>query len=255
MKEVKEYYNNYNYPLINLYTKRQIKRNEKLNRQILSYAFLDVSSIRNKKILDAGCGTGEKSLFFAKNGAKVTSIDISKGQLACFKKNIEKAGLNIKVFEKDILNDSLTELGKFDIIVCTGVLHHTEDAYKGFLKLSSLLEKEGIIIIALYHKYARLGYRFNRFLIHSFFSKDPKVLEKAFETSFFLKPLKKAPKNSIYDRYLVPYESYHTIKEVKKWFLKENIEVLSFSKEFEGFEMFKVFEKKTLFFISGKKKI
>jgi hypothetical protein len=90
--------------------------------------------------------------------------------------------------------------------------------------------------------------------LHIFFSKYPKQLEKYFHSSFLLKPLKKAPKNSIYDRYLVPFESYHTICQVKKWFLKNNIRLLSFSPDFRGIEFLKVFKKKTLFFISGIKK-
>ncbi len=254
MKEVKEYYDTYNYPLVTLYTHRQEKKHNKLILNILSYAFLEAKDLKDKRILDAGCGTGEKSIFFAKNEAKVTSIDLSSGQLLKAKESALKNNLKIDFQEKDIVNDNLSSLGKFDIIISTGVLHHTEDAYKGFLQLSSLLKKDGIIIIALYHKFSRVRYRLIRFFLHTFFSNDPKRLDKHFKDSFLLRPLKKAPKNSIYDRYLVPFESYHTVKEVKKWFLEEKIEVLSFSKEFKGIEAFKVFEKKTLFFIAGIKK-
>lgn len=254
MKEVKDYYDSFNYPLVKIYTNRQKKRHDKLILDIISYGSLSLKDIKGKKILDAGCGTGEKSIFFSKNGAKVTSIDLSSGQLNILKDRMKEEGLEIKIFQKDIVNDNLYSLGKFDVIVCTGVLHHTEDAYKGFVNLLSTLEKNGIIIIALYHKFSRIRYRFIRFFLHTFISKNPFILEEKFKTSLFLKPLKKAPKNSIYDRYLVPFESYHTVKEVKSWFFKNNIDLISFSKDFSGFEEFMIFKKKTLFFIAGVKK-
>jgi 2-polyprenyl-3-methyl-5-hydroxy-6-metoxy-1,4-benzoquinol methylase len=200
MKEVKEYYDNYNYPLIKLYTNKQTKKHIKLITKIVSFAQITPKQLSGKKVLDAGCGTGEKSIFFAKNGAKVTSIDISDGQLSVLKKRAKEERLDIKIFQKDILNEDLSSLGTFDYIFSIGVLHHTEDAKKGFKKLSLLLKDQGVIVIALYHKYARLRYRITRLFLHIFFSKDPKQLEKYFHSSFLLKPLKKAPKNSIYDR-------------------------------------------------------
>ncbi len=254
MKEVEKYYDNFSYPKINLYTNRQRKRHDKLIKNILKIGKIDLKNLKDKKVLDAGCGTGEKSVFLAKNKALVTGIDLSKEQINCSKSLALKNNLKIDFLKKDIVNDSFSSFKKYDIILCTGVLHHTENPYKGFLNLLSVLKKDGIIIIALYHKYARIRYRFIRFLLHNFISRDSKKLEYAFNNYSILKPLKKAPKNSIYDRYLVPYESYHTLKEVKEWFSKNNIETLSFSKEFKGYEPLKIFEKKTLFFISGIKK-
>ncbi len=254
MRKVKEYYNVYNYPKINFYTKQQVKKHHKLITKILAYGNLSVEDLKSKTILDAGCGTGEKSIFFAKHGAKVTAIDLSSGQLKVLKEKIKIEKLDIVVKKKDIVNDDLLDLGTFDVVVCTGVLHHTEAPYKGFLNLLKLLRPGGVIIIALYHKYARIRYRLIRLFLHLFISRDPKKLEMAFNKLKFLYFLKNAPANSIYDRYLVPHESYHTIREVKKWFKNNNVIIGSFSKEFKGIEEFKVFTKKTLFFISGIKK-
>lgn len=254
MKEVKDYYNKYNYPKVICYTKKQEKRHNKLMEKILSFSNLSKNNLKNKRILDAGCGTGEKSLFFSKNKANVTAIDFSQGQLKVLKEKRKKNNLEIKIIEMDLLKGDFKKLGKFDLIFCIGVLHHTENAYKGFLNLVSCLKKDGVIVIALYHKFARIRYRVIRFFLHLFYSRDPEKLDYFFQNSKLFSIFKKAPKNSIYDRYLVPYESYHTIKEVKKWFLKNNIEVLNYSKEFKNFEILDIFNKKTLFFISGVKK-
>lgn len=254
MESIKKYYDNYSYPKVKIYTNRQKKRHYKLITKILSYGNLKIEDIIKKRILDAGCGTGEKSVFFAKNKAKVTGIDFSTNQIKNAQNLALKNKIKINFYKKNIIDDNLLDLGYFDIIVCTGVLHHTKNPYKGFLNLLSVLKKDGVIIIALYHKYARLRYRFVRFLLRLFISKKPEKLEFALNNYKILKFLKKAPKNTIYDRYLVPYESYHTLKEVRNWFLKNKIEEISFSNEFSNKEYLKIFEKKTLFFIAGIKK-
>jgi len=253
MKQIKDYYNKYQYPLVNLYTNRQRKRHNKLLSKILNYGNLKVTDLNNKKILDAGCGTGDKSVFFALNGGLVTSIDLTENQL---KKAKELAIKNkvynkIKFKQKDIVNDSLKNLGKFDIIVSTGVLHHTENAYKGFVNLSKLLKPNGVIIIALYHKYARWRYRFIRFMLHNLISKNTETLRVWLDKSWLAKPLRNAPTNSIFDRYLVPFESYFTLKDVKKWFYSNNIQFINNSSNVNGVEELKIFEKKTLFFVGG----
>ncbi len=254
MEKVKEYYNKFQYPLIKQYTNRQKRNHTKLLKKILSFGNLSLKDIKNKKILDAGCGTGDKSVFFALNKAKVTAIDLTSNQL----KEAKLLALKNNVFgdiifkQKDIVNNTLEDLDKFDIILCTGVLHHTENAYKGFYNLTKLLKPNGVIIIALYHRYARWRYRFIRFLLHLFVSRKPEILEKWFKTSYLAKPLKKAPTNSVFDRYLVPYESYHTLKEVRRWFRKNKIIILNHSDNVKGFEPFKIFERKTLFFVGGK---
>jgi len=50
----------------------------------------------------------------------------------------------------------------------------------------------------------------------------------------------------------VPFESYHTLREARKWFKQKKIIEIAHSENVNGFEPFKIFEKKTLFFISGK---
>jgi 2-polyprenyl-3-methyl-5-hydroxy-6-metoxy-1,4-benzoquinol methylase len=253
MEKVKEFYNKHPYPKANQYTSNQIRTNNKIILNILETAGLKEKDLIGKRILDAGCGTGEKSIFFAKAGAKeVIAIDFSKSQLEEAKKKTKKEKIDNVIFkEKDILKDNLEDLGKFDIVVSLGVLHHTENAKKGFTRIVGQLKSDGIVIIGLYHKYSRLRYFFQRFLLHTFVSKDPdKIITFLYRTKKF----HNAPKSTLYDRYCVPYESYHTLKEVKKWFKNNNIQILGQKNiRNEKLEILNLFEKKTIFFVAGKK--
>lgn len=249
----KEFYNKYQYPKLSFFTSKSKKRYLKLIKEIVSYTDLDLRFLKNKTILDAGCGTGEKSCFFAKYSKKVVGIDFSKNQIYFAKKLKDKEKINnLEFFIKDFEKDNLDKLGKFDIIFVIGSLPAIKNSYTAFKKLLPLLKKKGVIVLGLYHKYSRLRYRINRFLLR-IYSKDFYKLEKFLFNSFFTRKIRKAPKNTLYDRYLLPFENYHSLSEIKRWFSKNNISLLKYSSNLEGIEIFKIFSRKTFFFVSGRK--
>ena len=55
---------------------------------------------RGKAVLDAGCGTGEYSCWFASQGAQVTGIDLSDGSLAEARAYAKENNLTNVAFEK-----------------------------------------------------------------------------------------------------------------------------------------------------------
>jgi SAM-dependent methyltransferase len=249
----KEFYNLYQYPKLSFFTSKSKKRYLKLIKEIINYTDLDLNSLKTKTILDAGCGTGEKSCFFANYSKKVVGIDFSKNQIYFAKKlkNIQKIK-NLNFFIKDLEKDNLESLGQFDIIFVIGSLPAIKQSYKVFKKLLPLLKENGIIVLGLYHKYSRLRYRINRFLLR-IFSKDFYKLEHFLFNNLLTRNIRKAPKNTLYDRYLLPFENYHTLSQIKSWFLKNNIKLLKYSSNVEGVEILKIFSNKTFFFVSGKK--
>lgn len=109
------------------------------------------------KILIAGCGTGQQPIQIAMcyNNAEVLAVDISKSSLAYAIRMAKKYGVkNIRFMQGDILQ--LSELNKkFHIIMCTGVLHHMNDPLAGWKVLTTLLEKNGLMKVALYSELAR----------------------------------------------------------------------------------------------------
>ncbi|MGI9264501.1 MAG: tetratricopeptide repeat protein [Gammaproteobacteria bacterium] len=108
-------------------------------------------------ILIAGCGTGHQSVSSAQRFAhcQVTAIDLSLASLAYAKRKTKQAGIrNIDYLQGDILE--LTDLEqRFDIIECTGVLHHMSDPAEGWRVLRRLLRPGGLMKIGLYSEMGR----------------------------------------------------------------------------------------------------
>ena len=109
------------------------------------------------ELLFAGGGTGIQVVQITSGfeTKKVLSIDLSKSSLAYAKRKAREFDLNeIEFAQADILElESLN--AQFDVIICTGVLHHMRDPQEGLEVLSKILRPGGFMMLALYSTRAR----------------------------------------------------------------------------------------------------
>jgi 2-polyprenyl-3-methyl-5-hydroxy-6-metoxy-1,4-benzoquinol methylase len=125
-------------------------------RELFPHA--DVGGISQKpKILVAGCGTGQNAIATAQRfaGASVLAVDLSLASLAYAKRKTLELGLDrIEYRQADILAlGGLQE--RFDLIECSGVLHHLDDPFEGWRVLASLLKPGGFMRVGLYSESGR----------------------------------------------------------------------------------------------------
>ena len=107
-------------------------------------------------ILIAGCGTGIQVLEASRyRNCEITAIDLSNSSISYAKRKVEEYGMtNINFIEMDLLE--LKNLNKrFDLIECSGVLHHMKEPGKGLNNLVDSLEPEGFLKLGLYSMHAR----------------------------------------------------------------------------------------------------
>ena len=110
------------------------------------------------EFLSAGCGTGQLALEIAQGlEARVLAVDLSLSSLGYAKRKALELGLSeIEFAQADIL--ALGTTGRrFDIVECSGVLHHMADPLAGWRALLSLLNPGGFMLVALYSEAARQG--------------------------------------------------------------------------------------------------
>ncbi len=111
------------------------------------------------RVLDAGCGTGMKlaGLSRALAGAEITGADMSGASLeaAAAVTSAEGAG-NVSLRAANLEDTgSLPGLGRFDAIVCDGVLHHLGDPDGVFAALAGLLDPGGLLYVSVFSRVGR----------------------------------------------------------------------------------------------------
>ena len=100
-------------------------------------------SLKDKKILDLGCGFGETAIYWAKKGAIVDAIDISSVSLRLGQKLAIKHKVASKVnFAQMTAEDLKFKSNSFDFVFGNGVLHHV-DIPKSVVEIKRVLKKGG----------------------------------------------------------------------------------------------------------------
>jgi len=202
--------------------------------------FFTDEEINNKKVLDAGCGTGIFSIIFANKGAAlVVGIDISPGSLETAKALKKRFDLRNVEFKKEDMLQLPFEDEAFDIVWAWGTVHHTTNPFKAIDEVSRVLKKGGALLLAVY-KRTRLT--FIHEIIRKFLIKSPKkswtILSKIFAVFlapvvFLFKKRQKSRKGEkleelILDWYFVPIRHYYYPEEIKELLEKKSYVVEKF---------------------------
>jgi len=109
------------------------------------------NNLKNKKILEIGCGLGAHTEQLCKYGAKVTSIDISPKSIEITKRRLSLRNLKAEVIEADAENLPFSD-NYFDYVWSWGVIHHTPNTIKCAQEIERVLKSGGVLSIMLYNR-------------------------------------------------------------------------------------------------------
>lgn len=181
---------------------------------------LDDAIAPDARILEIGCGTGQMSLYLARGERRVIGADLTRASLRLGAAAARRFGVTgVQFVETDLHRPGL-RAGAFDLVYCSGVLHHTPDPRKAFAGLVPLVRPGGMLVIGLYNAFARIPLRLRRLVArlsgNRWIPCDPVLRDRKSE------PARREA--WLRDQYRHPEEHRHTVAEIRGWFAENGIE-------------------------------
>lgn len=148
-------------------------------RHMAVYLFC-LEYVKDKKVLELGCGDGYGSFILAKKAKTIIATDIDKKTISEAQKKYKLRGLKFACL--DAL--SLPYEDEFDVVISFQVIEHVKDVRLYLSNIKKVLKKNGVFILSTPNRLLRLykGQKpWNRFHIEEYEeSKLKNMLEKHF---------------------------------------------------------------------------
>ena len=109
---------------------------------------------RGKKFrhqLSPGCGTGTHEIIVARLGMveNIDAFDFSEASLEIARADAIKAGVQVNFYQDD-LNSFVLGKKKYDLVICSGSLHHTREIERFLSTIRDALTPDGYLVVNEY---------------------------------------------------------------------------------------------------------
>ena len=128
-----------------------------------------IENLKEKNVLEVGCGAGRFTELLVKSGALTHSVDLSAA-VEVNKENIGNAE-NYCVAQASVYELPFPK-NSFDVVFCLGVIQHTPSSEKTISSLWEMVKPSGLLVID--HYKWRLGYYSTLAPMYRFFLKEMK---------------------------------------------------------------------------------
>ncbi|CAC9452684.1 3-demethylubiquinol 3-O-methyltransferase (EC 2.1.1.64) @ 2-polyprenyl-6-hydroxyphenyl methylase (EC 2.1.1.222) [uncultured Gammaproteobacteria bacterium] len=112
-------------------------------------------SLKDKKILDVGCGGGILAESLALEGAIVTGIDMAEAGLEVAKLHLLESGLEVDYQKIPVENFAKDNAQAFDIVTCLEMLEHVPDPSSIIKACSTLVKADGQLFFSTLNRNAK----------------------------------------------------------------------------------------------------
>jgi len=159
-------------------------------------------SLKNKKLIDLGCGDGENLVHYQTKGAEVYGIDASKELVKIAKSKLPVADIRVEFFEKLSFKRNY-----FDVVVSKYAMQHSSKIEPIYKEVVRVLKKDGIFIFLVTHPVRQ-------------------IFEKQQKSKDYFKQV--MVESLILDGQLTVKELSHTFSEYLSEYFFKHFEIISF---------------------------
>lgn len=117
--------------------------------------FADFTAWQNRKVLEIGCGIGTATVGFARAGATVCAVDLSKNSVQITQQRAVIYGTEDKItcYQGDAEKlDQVIPPDQYDLIYSFGVIHHSPHPEKILQQAARFLKPGGTLKVMVYHQ-------------------------------------------------------------------------------------------------------
>jgi SAM-dependent methyltransferase/uncharacterized protein YbaR (Trm112 family) len=219
---------------------------------------LKPEELREKKMLDAGCGNGTLTAALSGFGMEIVGLDLNDGLGRAYSnrnKYAQDAPKLVQYVQGNLVSPPLRE-ETFDLIYSSGVIHHTPSSKRTFDSLVKLTKKGGRLYVWVYGKrpwpvrvFFFCGRGLKQWMTLRSLMKVCRLLAPVYKlvaellnitgTMKFRRRTTREITLDLFDAFAPRYNHWHTEAEVRSWFEEhgfKNIHVSGIQKH--GFGMY-----------------
>src|SRR5207253_10547158 len=107
-----------------------------------------LGDLKGKRVLELGCGGGQCSIAFAKQGATAIGIDFSAEQLAFAKRLCEREEVRVELREGDLADLAFLRAESVDVVFSAYAFGFVEDLNRVFRQVHRVLKPGGPLVFS-----------------------------------------------------------------------------------------------------------
>lgn len=113
--------------------------------------FMKPEFLKDKDVLEVGCGMGTHAEMLARTGARLTAIDLTERAIDVTKRRFEVFGLKGTIQRADAENLPFSD-GSFDQVWSWGVIHHSHRFESCLSEIGRVLRPGGRLMLMVYYR-------------------------------------------------------------------------------------------------------
>lgn len=111
--------------------------------------------LAGQRVLDVGCGGGLLAEALAREGARVTAIDLAPGMIEVARLHAAESGLTIDYRVAAVEELAAAEPGGFDVVTCMELLEHVPEPERMMATLARSLRPGGALFVSTLNRNLR----------------------------------------------------------------------------------------------------